>query len=100
MRQTAGRAAAPAARCRKFRRGSFIPFLSACRRRASFRLDVGRPGDRPPLIDLCLVVGIEGLPRLLFARRKLPAAVSEAPFRGGGGAGGRGRGGVACAVLL
>src|SRR5262245_65945052 len=33
---------------------------------ALLRLDVGRPDDRPPLIDLRLVVGIERLRRLLF----------------------------------
>src|SRR6516164_9898539 len=59
---------------------------------ALLRLDVGRPDDRPPLIDLRLVVGIERLRRLLFARRKLHADVSEAPLRGGVGEGGRDRG--------
>src|SRR5262249_28050473 len=59
---------------------------------ASLRLDVGRPDDRPPLIDLRLVVSIERLRRLLFARRKLHADVSEAPLRGGVGEGGRDRG--------
>src|SRR5262249_23320507 len=32
---------------------------------ALLRLDVGRPDDRPPLVDLRLVVGIERLRRLL-----------------------------------
>src|SRR5262249_28128523 len=59
---------------------------------ASLRLDVGRPDDRPPLIDLRLVVSIERLRRLLFARRKLHADVAEAPLRGGVGEGGRARG--------
>src|SRR5262249_49376591 len=59
---------------------------------ALLRLDVGRPDDRPPLIDLRLVVGIERLRRLLFARRKLHADVPEAPWRGGVGEGGRDRG--------
>src|SRR5215472_9260972 len=59
---------------------------------ALLRLDVGRPDDRPPLIDLRLVVGIERLRRLLFARRKLHADVPEAPLRGGVGEGGRDRG--------
>src|SRR5215471_3894439 len=48
MRDAAGSAAAPAARCRKVRRGSFMASLSE-RRDASFRLDVGRPDHPRPL---------------------------------------------------
>src|SRR5262249_4576535 len=57
-----------------------------------FSLDIRGLNDRPPLLDLGLVVGIERLRRLLFARRKLHADVSEAPLGGGVGEGGRDRG--------
>src|SRR6516164_9759259 len=33
------------------------------------RLDVGRLDDRPPFLDLGLVVGVEGVGRLLITRR-------------------------------
>src|SRR5215469_3387014 len=50
MRDAAGSAAAPAAKCKNLRRGSFIASLSECRRRdASFRFDVGRPDYLRPL---------------------------------------------------
>src|SRR5215472_3862207 len=53
MRETAGSAAAPAAKCKMLRRGSFIASLSECRRRdASFRFDVGRPDHLGPLLGL------------------------------------------------
>src|SRR5262245_40331697 len=48
MRDTAGSAAAPAARCRKFRRGSFM--ISLPRTLWSLRLDVGRPDHLAPLL--------------------------------------------------
>src|SRR5262245_44827846 len=64
MRDAAGSAATPAARCRKFRRGSFIASLSECRRRdASFRFDVGRPDHLSPLL------GFFGNERPEIARR-------------------------------
>src|SRR5262249_22199729 len=53
MRDAAGSAAAPAARCRKVRRGSFMASLSE-RRDASFRLDVGRPDHLAPLFGFLL----------------------------------------------
>src|SRR5215468_9752514 len=55
MRDTAGSAAAPAARCKNCRRGSFIaPSLHFGRRSASrtLRLDVGRPDHLAPLLSL------------------------------------------------
>src|SRR5262245_26797124 len=52
MRETAGSAAAPAARCRNCRRGSFIAQPSQ-RMNGSLRLDVEGPDDVAPL--LCLV---------------------------------------------
>src|SRR5262245_6013008 len=80
MRNTAGSAAAPAARCRNLRRGSFIGCLSKMQRRdASLRLDVGRPDHLRPLDgirlddDSKLLRRIEG--RLL---NKIPATY---PFR-------------------
>ena len=37
----------------------------------SLRLDVGRLDDRPPLLDLGLMIGAEGFRRLLLARENL-----------------------------
>src|SRR5262249_58653911 len=61
MRDTAGSAAAPAARCRKFRRGSFIaPSLNTGDGLPqSLRLDVGRPDHLAPLLGLRRHIGAE-----------------------------------------
>src|SRR5262245_16728154 len=48
MRNTAGSATAPAARCRNFRRGSFIAQPSQMN--GSLHLDVGRPDHLAPLL--------------------------------------------------
>src|SRR5262245_47004747 len=50
-RERAGTAAAPAARCRNLRRGSFIAQPSQGMN-GSLRLDVGRPDDLAPLLSL------------------------------------------------
>src|SRR5262245_47944814 len=53
IRDTAESAAAPAARCRKFRRGSFITSLSEMPvTRRSFRLDAGELDHLAPLLGL------------------------------------------------
>src|SRR5262249_6495311 len=45
---------APAARCRKFRRGSFMsPFSELLRRDTSLRLDVCRPDHLGPCFEFC-----------------------------------------------
>src|SRR5262245_59112112 len=54
----------------------------AVTRRASFRLDVGRLDDRPPLIDLSLVEGSQSLRRFLLARHNLVTQVHEAALAG------------------
>src|SRR5262245_24977288 len=79
MRGNAGSAAAPAARCRKFRRGSFIgaSSLKSRRRDISFRLDAGLLDDRPPFLDLSLLEGSQSLRRLLLARHNLVTKVHE-----------------------
>src|SRR5262245_65073613 len=49
---------------------------------ASFRLDVSRLDDRPPLLDLGLVKSAERLRRLLLARRDHVAELGEPlPYR-------------------
>src|SRR5712675_477246 len=78
MRDTAGSAAAPAARCRNCRRGSFTALpLKLGKRATSFRLDVRRLDDRPPLLDLGLLLGGERLWRLVLVRPDSLAQVSE-----------------------
>jgi hypothetical protein len=44
----------------------------AATRTKSFSLDVCRPDDRPPLVDLGLLKGGKGLGRLLLARENFP----------------------------
>jgi hypothetical protein len=44
--------------------------------RRSFRLDVRRLDDRPPLFDFGFVVGSQRLRRLLFTRRNLLTQIS------------------------
>src|SRR5215469_14620315 len=77
MRETAGSAAAPAARCRNCRRGSFMAFLSAMWG-ALFRLDIRRLDDRPPFLDLGLLIGTKRLRRLPLALRNFKALLGEA----------------------
>src|SRR5262245_4154460 len=76
MRDTAGSAAAPAARCRKFRRGSFtasLPEIQATKRLIPpCRLD-----DRPPFLDLGLLISTQRLRRLPLARRDFEPLVGE-----------------------
>src|SRR5438045_996824 len=78
-RDRAGSAAALAAKCRKFRRGSFTALPPEIRQAShtSFRLDVRRLDDRPPLLDLGLLLGGERLWRLLLARPDSLAQVGE-----------------------
>src|SRR5262249_36695420 len=48
----------------------------------SLRLDVGLLDDRPPLVELGLVVGEQRLRGLLLARRDLVAEITEALLHG------------------
>src|SRR5262249_32250313 len=71
-------AAAPAARCRKFRRGTFLASLPNAGPRRSFRLYVRRFDDRPPFFDFGVVKGGEPLWGLLLARSNVEAGIGKA----------------------
>src|SRR5215813_396492 len=58
----------------------------------SFRLDVRRSDNRPPLLDVGLLNGGEGFRRLLLARHNLLPDVCQLPTRRRIGQGGRGGG--------
>src|SRR5215510_4966659 len=79
MHGRAGSAAAPAARCRKFRRGSFIMSPSD----NLLRFDARSLDDRPPLRDFGFLHRGERLGRLLLARRNDKALVDKFLAHGG-----------------
>src|SRR6516225_7700030 len=80
MRETAGSAAAPAARWRKFRRGSFMAFAlwNGGDATLSFRLNARRLDDRPPFLDLRFVEGSKPLGRLLLGRSHIQSEFGKA----------------------
>src|SRR5258706_13668892 len=51
--------------------------------RSSFRLDAGGLDDRPPFLDLGLVVRGQALRRLLLPRRDIEAQLGESRAHGG-----------------
>src|SRR6266487_4968105 len=79
IRDTAGSAAAPAARCRKFRRGSFIMLLPSNAKREPdlFSLDIRGLEDRPPFFDLGLLLRGKRFRRLLFASWNILALIGK-----------------------
>src|SRR6266542_3554843 len=79
IRDTAESAAAPAARCRKFRRGSFIMLLPSNAKREPdlFSLDVRGLEDRPPFFDLGLLLRGKRFRRLLLARQNVLALIGK-----------------------
>src|SRR5262249_57813619 len=79
MRDTAGSAAAPAARCKNERWGSFIMSPSD----NLLRFDARSLDDRPPLRDFGFLHRGDRLGRLLLARRNDKALVDKFLAHGG-----------------